>query len=324
MNWEWSGMGRRDALMGRVLLLCVLLLSVAAPAAQAEISSLTFNAELSLTGTCETDSGDEVIDPWCPGPPGPSASFDEPNIEIDSFGDMYVGASDRGGGSSGLVDVFSPTGQFLTEISLPRAGGSLAVDGEGNLYVFLIGEGERQVVLVEPEVYDPLGSEILYGAPQVVIANGSSNPFSTSCTPGGLLSGETTVAIDPLNDHLYVRPGECVGEFGSAAEGNPPLDLTIGSGTGGPGTGVLTGQSRYLAVDAAHNRLYVSNAEEFVPGSTVAVFELAAPHGYLGMLDGSDTPAERFRSPLGQITLAADEETGHMFVSDLNGSIKRV
>ena len=322
MSRELSGISRSSAAIGGVgvLLLFVLLTAVVPSSAQSAISGRTFNAELSLTGTCETDPGDEVVDPWCPGPPGPSMGFEAPSIDIDSFGDMYVSSSDQGG-STGGIDVFSPTGEFLTEVPLPGAR-SLAVDGEGNLYVVVRKDtGVKEVLLFRPEVYDPVGGEIAYGAFEVVIEEGENNPIPESCVGfGNGLDTDVSVAVNPVNGHLYVRPGECVSEFGSAAEGNPPLDLTIGGGTEGPGTGIISNWSKNLAVDVAHDRLYVTDSKESLGDSTIAVFELSAPHNFLGMLNGSDTPAGAFRANVGTITLAVDEETGHLFVSDLSGS----
>lgn len=270
-----------------------------------------FDPGLSLTGSCATEEVDPVPDPWCPGPPAPSAPFENPSIAIDSFGDMYV-SSHKDEGPGGRVDVFSPAGQFLTEIAIEGAR-SLAVDADGNLYVdqFVTG-GLKQVSRYAPSVYKPAEEEITYGNPGVVVVETETPGL---CGSGATLSSTTGVAVDPDTGRLYVSPGLCVGEWGSAAEHNEPRDLTIGSG-------VISEWGTYLAVDTTLDRLYVSDAKEDPTKGTIEVFDLEDPHAYLGMLNGADTPAGKILSGTGDFTVAVNEVNGHLFIADLRGARK--
>jgi hypothetical protein len=299
-------------LASAVALLCLAFPGV--PQAQAATEQHLFDPTLSLTGGCATDEYDEVPDPWCPGPPGPSAAFENPFIAIDSFGDIYVSSHAESEERPGRVDVFSPSGQFITEINVPGAK-AIAVDPKGNLYVQQLiptqGIQLRQVTLFRPTgTYDPAAGEISYGdAGEAIIEEQEGG------APCGEHSGnpDLGLAVDPVTEHLFVSPGGgCVGEWSSAEEGSELLDSTIGKG-------VLTAWSRFIALDAAHNRLYVSEGR---PGasSIIEVFELAAPHTHLGTIDGHSTSNGKFLASLGNDTLAVDETSGNLFVSELEAA----
>jgi hypothetical protein len=300
---------RASALGAATVGLCILYLLWLPLGARAAEQHL-FDPTLSLTGSCSTDAQDSVPDPWCPGPPEPSAPFESPTVSIDSFGDIYVGNNDADG-PGGRIDVFSPTGQLITEISVdgPR---SLAVDADGVLYVAQWNSGGiRQVSRFTPTIYKPADEEIVYGNPGVVILK--TEP--PGLCPSQYLSSTTGLAVDPTTGRLFVSPGNCVGEYGSAAEGNKLLDGSIG-------TGVLTSWSTYIAVDAARNRIYVADAKETATKGTIEVFELAAPHAYLGMLNGAATPVGTFLSGTGTLSVDVNEENGHLFVNDIKGNAR--
>ncbi len=290
------------------ILVCLLILIVPLPAQAAGVEQHLFNPTLSLTGGCGTSKADEVPDPWCPGPPKPSAAFENPNIAIDSVGDMYVSSHDEAAG--GRVDVFSPEGQFITELQVSGAS-ALAVDPKGNLYVnqFVVG-GLHRVTLFRPSgTYDPAAGEIAYGEPgEVIIENEEGAPGCSEKSAGERVA----LAIDPETEHLFVSPGGCVGEWSAAgdspADGPELLDPTIG-------VGVFTDHTLFVAVDHAHSRLYVS--EGGGNASQIQVFELAAPHHHLGTIDGHSTANGKFLSPFGRDTIAVDETSGHLIVSDL-------
>src|SRR5262249_562618 len=93
----------------------VLCAFLCAPMARAASAHHLFDPPLSLTGSGETGASDEVRDPWCPGPPAPSGPFENPNIAVDLHGDMYV-SSHKPFEGGGRIDVFGPTGKFITEI----------------------------------------------------------------------------------------------------------------------------------------------------------------------------------------------------------------
>jgi hypothetical protein len=282
------------------------------PRASAATEQHLFDPEISLTGTCSTEASDEVADPWCPGPPAPGHGFEHPNIAIDSFGDMYVSSNEERG-PGGRVDVFSPAGEFITELQVPGAG-SLAVDSEGNLYVGQFVGGSPSVhraTLFRPSVYQPGSEEIAYPTAGEVVMEHTGTPPCTA----GFIPVLVQLAIDPETDRLFSSSGGgCVSEWSSAsAEGGPALlDSTIGSG-------VLAPRSTFVAVDAVRNRLYVSNSKTEIDSTDVIrVFELEAPHAYLGDLDGHSTPNGKFLATGGDNTLDVDEASGNLIVSDLS------
>jgi hypothetical protein len=301
---------------GASLALCLLAL-LAPLKVQAAVEQHLFDPTLSLTGSCGTDKYDEVTDPWCPGPPGPSAAFDNPNIAIDSFGDMYVSSHEEGGTYEGRVDVFSPDGQFITELNVLGAK-TLAVDPKGNLYVQQFNPeagGFSRVALFRPTgTYNPATGEISYEDPGEVIIENEPEALPEPC--GKHKAGARVgLAVDPVTEHLFVSPsgGGCVGEWSSAEEGPDLLDPTIGSGT-------LNDQNVFIAADAAHNRLYVSEGHDGGANSIIEVFELKAPHAHLGTLDGHSTPNGQFLAVAGFDPLAVDETSGNLFVSELNAT----
>jgi len=282
------------------LLLCLLALLVPLKA-HAAVEQHLFDPTLSLTGGCKTDKFDEVRDPWCPGPPAPSAAFENPSIAIDWFGDMYVSSHEEGGDWAGRIDVFSPGGEFVTELDVPGAR-TLAVDPKGNLYVQQSNPeagGFRRVTLFRPTgTYDPVAGEVAYEDPGEVIIENQSERIG--------------LAVDPVTEHLFVSSqGEGSVEEWSSAEGGPVLlDSTIGSGT-------LTPGNIFIAADAAHNRLYVEEEGSGSSANLIEVFELAAPHAHLGTIDGHSTPNGEFLNHSGFDTLAVDETSGNLFVSEL-------
>jgi hypothetical protein len=289
-----------------VAALSIVLLSLAAVGAStASAAGLhAFNPILSLTGSCETSSLDEVPDPGpCPGVAGvdhPSSPFNNPRgVATDSYGDIYVSSSgpENVQGQQGRIIVFNSFGEFLTEFADPNGPGALAVDSEGNVYVANgFDSNEEGLVRYDPVVYEPEAGNIEYGAASFVLAK-------KEAAGDGL-------AINPENDHLFRRESgeESVVEYSSKAEGNNVVstidDLNPLEPVG-------------IAVDAAHGRLYVGDWEHY-PDETenvIKVYELAAPHNLISTIEESAAPGGRFLSP--NLPLAADEGTGHLFVFDV-------
>lgn len=301
-----SGESSKAILAGIVI--CLALMAWAAPSASAAAERV-FDPVLSLTGACGTSTLDPTADPWCPGPPGPSKPFETPNIVIDRFGDMYVASfGTETDGSEGRVDVFSPEGEYITEFSV-TAPRSIAVDSKGNFYWVQQAPAvglARQVNRLSPTAYEPLSSNIEYGGAPIVAVE--------ELTALGFIEGQTGLAVDPATNHLFVGYSTLVGEFGSAEEDNAFL-TTIGKGT-------LSNQSKYVAVDSAHNRLFVSDFDHAAERSVIRAFELESPHELVGTIDASCTPVGKFLSLEAHLTIDADEETGHIFVGELTASNK--
>src|SRR6188472_1384207 len=103
-----------------------------------------FDPTLSLTGDCTTSPVDAVPDPSCPygaPPSGPIGPFAGPRaVAVDESGNVYVASYAEGSSSKGRVDIFDDEGKFIAEAAIPKVR-SMAVDGQGNLYVFEVTSG---------------------------------------------------------------------------------------------------------------------------------------------------------------------------------------
>jgi hypothetical protein len=250
-----------------------------------------FDPYLSLTGSCITSSKDPVPDPGCPNgalPPQPLEGVR--GVAIDSYGNIYV-SSLPNAQTVGRVDVFDSEGFFITEIAGIESPYSLAVDSKGNLYVVSLQPGETgsgaKLLRYTPSPYEPATGEIAYPNPPVVAVEGLSSV------------GATGLAINRLNDHVFLHMGEAIEEYGSADEENKLLDeIALGDS-----------HSNYpnLTVDAAHDRIYASYGAK----PEIAVFDLTT-HELLSVITGS--PAGAFKGKW--LAVAADEGTGHFFVLD--------
>jgi hypothetical protein len=256
-----------------------------------------FDPRLSLTGNCQESELDPLPDPGCPEGTHPPKAFSRPDaVAIDPHGDMLVASfGQKAGGSLGRVDVFDPNGFFISEVAVPGPE-NLAVDSKGYLYV---SEDAGKVVRCDPVVYAPAAGEIEYSSCAKVV----DEPGEFSFFIG--------LAVNPANDHVFTYGGEhaYISEYGSAEEGNKYIE-TFKEGVNG--TVIPTG----LAIDAKHGRIYVNDVEGF--NSLVRVVELAPPHKFIETFDGSSTPSEKFIG--NRLSIAADEETGNVFVFDGNGA----
>jgi hypothetical protein len=291
--------GGRFALLASTIALLATL--TPAPALAAEEETHLFDATLSLTGDCSTATVDTVPDPGtCPGTPGvdhPSVAFKVPKgTAVDAYGNRYVASfgPEFANPNEGRIDIFDSSGHFITEIPDPHGPRSLAVDSAGNLYVHerIPTEEFGKIVRYPPNEYEPKTGQIKYSLPPVVV-------FSD-------LNSNGQIALDRSTGRLFYQRSNAVFEFGSATEGNPLLDETIGLGH------LIF--SADIAIDAAHQRIYSETVEEGGTHPLIRVFNLKAPHELLGTIDGSTTPAKAFTSST--LGLAVEESTGHLFVGD--------
>lgn len=121
----------------------------------------------------------------------PAGGFDQAcGVAVDGEGDLYV--ADHG---HDAIDVFDPTGAFLTSIAATAPCG-LAVDSNGNVYAVTAGN----VVKYEPNggTYPPTAATT-YGAPVTFDSSGEA----------------TTVAVNPADDRVYVASPSVVTVFNS-------------------------------------------------------------------------------------------------------------
>jgi hypothetical protein len=301
-----AGVPRAITALGVAAVLVAAALSSAA-IATAAVEAHSFDPTLSLTGDCTVEALDPVPDPGCPGGTHPAAGpFTAPkDIAIDSYGDIYVASygNESSNGRGGRIDVFDSSGHFLTEIADPEGPSNLAVDGDGNLYVYdfraavVLGEEQvHELMRYAPSAYDPAAGSISYG----------NAPSEVDGRPG---NNANSLAVDQRDDHLFSFSGGHVIEYGSAAEGNPVLAENIGAGQ------IHSFWGTGLAVDAADGRIYVND------GNVVSAFELASPHAKVETIERSATPAGGSFSF--ELSVAVDEGTGHVFVYD-GGSTEAV
>ncbi len=290
---------RSVALLPLALALLVILSSTT-PAHAAELPAYELDPTLSLRGECKVEAFDPIPDPSCvgeppayPAPPaGPAERFNYPRaIAVDSFGDEYVASYAESDDAKGRVDVFDDEGFFITEVSAPNAK-SIAVDSNGNLYVF---EDSGKVVRYEPSEYDPEAGKVAYASPSI--------PVATVFFVGSL-------AIDAANDHLVVAQGKAINIYKSAAEGSGKIESFEPAGIG-------DGWPEAIAVDGQRRRIYVSFCKNATLDCGVMVIRLDAPHEVLEEIDGSSTPAGKFAASSGLLGLAVDEASGDFFVADI-------
>lgn len=276
--------------------LIVALGTLAAPAAPALAVTPSFDPLLSLTGGCGTSNLDPVPDPGCPAGTHPAAGpFDQPaSVTTDEHGDVFVVSAGEFGGAEddGRVDVFDPTGHFLSELPTGSLSGAIAVDSEGNLYVNRP-TTQDQLVVYEPTEYEPENGKIAYGS-------------SPATLVGFTFTNVIPLQINPQNDHLFAYLGSDLYEFSSAADGNTLENSSVGGGA------AQASQPTALAIDATRGRIYVGTASGPADSvQEVTVLELAAPHNVIETFDGATTPTGSFDP---RFSLAVDESSGNLYV----------
>ncbi len=255
--------------------LCALLLALsAAPAAAAESPSHLF-----LT---ETNGAPQS------GARPPTGAFEDAcGIALDSHGDRYVADYYHD-----AVDVFGPTGEYLTQIAAESNGNGpcgLAVDNDpsspayGDLYV----ENWRaEVVKYTPSAYPPTATTT-YGPPTLI-------------DPAGTATG---LALDPATGDLYVDDATYIAKFEAPVhEGQTPTQIGLDPNAAYHGlarsTYAATAGDLYVPDAASHTVKVFGPAGESLPG-----------------IDGAGTPQGGF-AYLVDSAVAVDPSDGHVFVAD--------
>jgi hypothetical protein len=292
--------------MGVACLICTLAV-FAAPRAIAAESERSLDPVLSLIGGCsgKAEPLDPVEDPGCPTttPPAsahPAEQFAAPTaVATDSYGNIYVSNFGKDSeGTEGRIDIFGPDGVFISELRTtgPRA---IAVDSLGNLYVRAeTSTGIVPILRFAPvPPYEPEAGNIEYVDSPVSVTKGTNE----SSEYAGL-------AINPEDDHLFANFGAGgLQEFSSVAEGNERVSNTT-LGTWPFGVGV--------AIDHSRGLLYASALEDRVDIFDLTTLVGSPPSGEyekVGTIEGSKVPAGSFG---GDLSVAVDEATGHVFVFD--------
>jgi hypothetical protein len=272
-----------------------IVMALFAPAAHAAEGERVLEPRMSLIGGCKEESIDPVEDPGCPTDQPPSPFSNPRAVATDVYGDIYVGSFGKAtDGSDGRVDIFCPNGTFISELPVPAIA-SLAIDSDGNLYVYSVVAGQRRVLRFAPDaLYNPESCEIEYGAaPPVLVTE-----------QGGDWMG---MAINRDNDHLFLNRGSGgITEYGSAEEGNPEIGATKGTGFGAGAA---------MTVDAARDQMYANAGptEERIDIFDLNSVTSEGEYEVIGSIEPSSVPAGDFGL---MVSAAVDEGTGNVFVLD--------
>lgn len=339
-----------------VLTLCAVLLSPT-PAVAAEEDTHLFNATLSLTGDCAVSTIDPVPDPGCPDVQ-PSEKLVKPQgVTTDLYGNRYVlsfgSALD---GSEGRVDVFSSAGVFLTEIGGIANPETVAVDSQGNMYV---NKRTGGILRYEPTKYDPQTAEIEYDLPPAIVPGsteeaGGASEGTLAVDPSNdhlfKVARPTLIEFKSAaeGNERYPHPvlesqldssevKELNGLANSLAVDAVRKRLYVSDWNEEPFvSGVVKGKlvvKVFEAKSAVEEQLQKEEEEEEEAEiqkekeeGTWTSRGLRLRHHYklIFTIDGANTQAGKFTSLPNQVAVAADEETGHVFVGDLGASKKLV
>jgi hypothetical protein len=286
--------------------------AIGAPESSSAAAEHVFDPVLSLRGDCSVSSLDQVRDPGvCPGTPGidhPERAFTEPcGTAVDRLGNIYVASAGQNEsesegaptGTGGRIDVFSPSGVFLTEFKDKNKPCDLAVDSAGNVFVMEF-EG-RATVRFAPAVFPP-AKGTKYTLQNVVHALDTTNGSTEACTQ------TWSVAVDPSNDHVYVGLGCSIAEYDSAANGSGLIDETIGVSSGKLGL-------KNVDVYGGNHDVYTTASG---PGGAGRFLVLDGADGHTKCeIDGSETPDGSFGFVTGLAGVAVDQETGDAYVADV-------
>ncbi|MGZ8785867.1 MAG: hypothetical protein ACXW1Y_09940, partial [Acidimicrobiia bacterium] len=228
----------------------------------------------------------------------PSAFKNPTGVETDAYGTIYV--ANAPGANEGKIDIFNPSGDFLTEIQAQYALGSIAVDSAGRLYAAAVNYelGIMAVLRYTPSSFPPTSSTD-YGLPDSV--GRSSNNI-------------VAVAVDHANDQLYVDEGTRVSVYDpdGALDGLDEVQrlavdasggtfglVVFSNGGRGAGTATLTAGSPTadsLVVAAGTGNLTSGSTAVTSVTTTSGAFKAGQPISGSGIAGGT-TIAEVTRGP---------------------------
>lgn len=275
-----------------VLFALLLALAGVAATARADVNNPNIEPEFVYT----------PVPPPFPAPPipPPIGLFEEPcGVGVDSTGTFFVSDYYHNAVDQFVASIGATKPTYLGWINGidPLSGPcGQALDATGRLYV---NSYHQKVLRYQPLTYPP-GQPAGFGAPTTIDA---ANP--TGVAAG---AGPTAVAVNPANDHVYVNYGNRVAEYDSAADGNAPVNSSIGAG--------ILEESFGLDVYGANGNIYVNDND----GLTIRVLD-SSDGSVLRTISSADFPPPIGIKSLFERPLAVDQSNGNVYVSytDNNG-----
>jgi hypothetical protein len=222
----------------------------------------------------------------------------------DATGDVYVadGLGIFGSGGPNVVDVFSPSGEYLSRITEVPASSGATVNGRfEELGGLTFDQAKEELYVADRRVVDVFSAAGVYVSQ---LGNGVLNPGMV-LNPGEF---PNTVAVNEFTGDVYV------GDPRAARSGvfpRTPVEILepLGGVTEWTGAGTQThsfGNTRvFVAVDQANDHVYATSPEAGV----VDELGSSTSEQYIYSLTG--TPAGAFG---GVSSVAVDPETGDLYV----------
>lgn len=214
-------------------------------------------------------------------------------VAVDAYGNRYVGGASE-------IRVYPPSGDLpLTTIAGLESPCDLAVDSAGHVYALegdLSAKGGGEAVYFTPASFPP-GAGTVYDGPTVV-ANAS--------TLGDKNTSLRAIALDPVDDHLFVNSRYRTTELDSAENGSAVLNPSLEHGDTPYVLWILAVNDKGdLAVSGIDRSLFVVNGEGIV--------HAARSGRILTRIDGHGSPGGLF-GPLVDARVTVDPASGHLLV----------
>ncbi len=221
------------------------------------------------------------------------------NIYVASAGQNDIESEGAPKGTGGRVDVFDPTGHFLTAFKDKNQPCDLAVDSAGNVYAMEF--ATRNTVRFAPAVFPPVKGTT-YAPGGIVHAVDKTNGSTETCTQ------TWSVAVDPADDHVYVGMGCSIAEYNSAAAGSGLINSSIGVSSGKLGL-------KNVDIYGKNHDIYATASG---PGGAGRLLILDGTDEHVKCeIDGSETPDGSFGFISGLAGVAVDQENGDVYVADI-------